>query len=127
MIKKELFVFILLSICGAAFFTMVFNGCETTPQRTGLYAGTIARIGFDSESDRALLGEIKDRIDAFLASGDTLTEALITAFVSDYSDRISPAVLFLVVEDLNLQIVDGKYDADSIEFLEGLSLALQGL
>lgn len=106
----------------------LISGCTPTdPYRAGIYSGTVARIGFDSESDRELFKEVKDRIDVFLVSGQPLTQALITSFVGEYSERISPAVLFMVVEDLNLKILEGEHDENGRLFLEGLSAALEGL
>lgn len=107
---------------------VMLSGCSPTDSyRSGIYAGAAARIGFDSESDRELFREIKGRIDVFLESRKTLTGAVVTQFVGEYSDRISPAVIFMVVEDLNLRIFEGEHDEEGRMFLEGLSMALEGI
>ncbi len=119
---KKLYITLTLLAC------LALSGCNSTdPYRTGLYSGSAARIGFDSERDSALFGEIKTRIDAFLASERTLTEEIVSAFVAEYQSRISPVVLNMVLADLGARMEVGSYDQTGREFLQGVSDAFAGL
>ena len=118
---KSIYLFILV-------FVVLISGCKTSsPFKAGLYTTTAARIGFDSEEDRELFREIKERVDAFLATDQLLTEALVNSFVAEYADRVSPAVIFLVVEDINQRLRTGEHAEDAREFLQGVSAALEGV
>ena len=67
---KTIYLFILSAV-------LLLAGCNSTDSyKAGLYTTTVARIGFDSESDRELFREIKARLDAFLVSDQPLTGAL---------------------------------------------------
>lgn len=113
-------------------FALLFAGCGTTdPRSAGRTAGAVAVIGFDGPNDAEVLQAAKERIDSYLATGQPVTDAVVSLFTAWLAAELgrNPAAVRLVVAELRGWVNRGEgLEPGQIpparEFVAGISDAL---
>jgi hypothetical protein len=112
--------------------TFLLSGCETTDaRRAGRGTTGLALIAFDDPADEEVFRVAKEKIDAYLLTGQPITDAVIDLFVNWLAAELerNPAAVRLVVSELKEWVLEGQnLDPGEIEparaFVEGVSDAL---
>lgn len=123
------FILIALALIAALF---ALTACETTDaRRAGRVTTGAALIAFDSPEDAAVFERAKERIDAYLATGQPINDAVVNLFVDWLAAELgrNPGAVRLVVSELRVWIQKGDgLEPGRIEpareFIQGVSDAL---
>ncbi len=113
-------------------FMFAFAGCETidSPYARGEISALGALIAFDSDSDVEKLKATRDEILEFLASGESLTEAVLTHYAVRLAERYgkNQGAVRIVLHRLKAELSLENAGTNTTEFLRGvadtLSIAL---
>lgn len=110
----------------------LLSGCETTARQAGQDAGLVAVIAYDTPEDAEVLSRAKQRIDAYLASGQPITESVVDLFADWLAAELNrnPAAVRLVVNRLQAWAIPPgetllQGESNQVrEFVEGVSDSL---
>lgn len=80
----------------------LLSGCETTARQAGQDAGLVAVIAYDTPEDAEILAKAKRRIDAYLATGQPITDQVVNLFADWLAAELgrNPAAIRLAVSRL---------------------------